>query len=55
MGNRTDKISGMATPAAGKVKGNVCEATGSRELGARGLAQEARVRRNIIVQHDTGG
>jgi uncharacterized protein YjbJ (UPF0337 family) len=43
MGNRTDKISGMATPAAGKVKGNVCEATGSRELGGKGACPRSKV------------
>jgi hypothetical protein len=49
MDNRTGEISGMATQAAGKVKENVGEATGSKELEAKGLAQEARARRNIIV------
>ena len=42
MGNTTDKIAGAANQAAGKVKEGVGKATGSKELEAEGVAQEAK-------------
>ena len=40
MGSTTDKISGVANQAAGKVKETAGKVTGSKELEAEGLAQE---------------
>ena len=42
MGNTTDKIAGVANQAAGRVKEGMGRATGSKELEAEGLAQEAK-------------
>ena len=42
MGNTTDKIAGAANQATGKVKEGVGKATGSTELEAEGVAQEAK-------------
>jgi uncharacterized protein YjbJ (UPF0337 family) len=42
MGNITDKIAGAANQAAGKAKEGVGKVTGSKELEAEGLAQEAK-------------
>jgi uncharacterized protein YjbJ (UPF0337 family) len=42
MGNTTDKFAGVANQTAGKVKEVMGKATGSKELEAEGLAQEAK-------------
>lgn len=42
MGSTSDKISGMANEAAGKVKQGVGSATGNDKLRAEGAAQEAK-------------
>jgi uncharacterized protein YjbJ (UPF0337 family) len=42
MGSTTDKVSGGANQAAGKVKETAGKATGSTDLEAEGLAQQAK-------------
>ena len=42
MSSTTDKLSGVANIAAGKVKQSVGNAIGSKNLEADGLAQEAK-------------
>ena len=42
MGSTTDKASGIANQAAGKVKEAAGKATGSEKLEAEGLAQRAK-------------
>jgi uncharacterized protein YjbJ (UPF0337 family) len=42
MGSTTDKVSGVANQAAGKVKETAGKATGSEKLEAEGLAQQAK-------------
>ena len=42
MGSTTDKVSGVANQAAGKIKEAAGKATGSEKLQAEGLAQRAK-------------
>ena len=42
MGSTSDKVSGVANQTAGKVKEVAGKATGSTDLEAEGLAQQAK-------------
>src|ERR1700686_1940267 len=52
MGSTTDKISGVANQAAGKVKETAGKVTGSKELEAEGLAQEVKGTAEKLVGED---
>jgi uncharacterized protein YjbJ (UPF0337 family) len=54
MSSTTDKISGVANEATGKVKQTIGRAVGSDKLEAEGLAQEAKGEAQKLVGETKG-